>query len=193
MPVPNLSAFGRGALPKVTEGGPSALGQRLAAGAKKAPDREGSLAAHQGFLPKRGQTKGPSALAQRTGAHRARALAPYKGALPAGQASADKPASFFERNKKNIGIGAATATAGAGGAYVSKSDATSAFGVDHGYEGVSKKLMTPRVPLERTKTLLAPYKGATQKTKSSLPLQAKLAGARLDRKRGTTKTPFGRG
>lgn len=42
------------------------------------------------------------------------------------------------------------------------------------------------------KALVAPYKGGTQKTRSSLPLQARKATARIARKRGTTKTPFGR-
>lgn len=70
----------------------------------------------------------------------------------------------------------------------------SAFGVNHGYESVSK-LNTPMKPMGAAltnkaarqnvlNTLVKPYKGGTQKTKSSLPLQAKLAGARLDRKRG---------
>lgn len=81
----------------------------------------------------------------------------------------------------------------------------SAFGINHGYE-IEKsftapfKGLTAAIPKQRAGQAskragsLAAHKGSLPaKTKSSLPLQAKLTGARMDRKKGTTKTPLGRG
>jgi hypothetical protein len=91
-------------------------------------DKAQSMAAHGGFLPKRGTGQGTSELARRTGAHRNKVIAAHRGAVPNAakpvQAAEDtKPVSFFERNKKKIAIGAGASAVGAGGAYaVSKSE-----------------------------------------------------------------------
>lgn len=52
--------------------------------------------------------------------------------------------------------------------------------------------VTKRGP-SNLKALVAPYKGGTQKARSSAPLQARWTKARLDRKQGKTNSPLGNG